>query len=45
MDFFRPTASTLEIFYGSDMLGMYFFLFTSCEPLSDQRIRVRVGYR
>ena len=32
LDFFRPTASTLEILW-SDMLGMYFFIFASCVPL------------
>ena len=25
-------------FYGSDMRGMYFFIFISCEPLTDLNI-------
>ena len=29
----RPAASTLELVW-HDMLGMYFFIFASCEPLN-----------
>ena len=29
-------------FYGSDMLGMYFFIFASCEPLMQHTLLGRI---